>query len=219
MRAVIFDMDGVIVDSELYWDQLLPGFLQTRLPAFQAEDMRRVQGLSNQGLYDWLCENRDLQMEKEDFLEWLLDFADEIYETHVNLMPGFMNLLEMLHTSGIPKAIASSSPHRSIRIVVERFGLQHYFEALCSADDVNGVGKPNPAVFLHAAKSLNVRPENCLVLEDSSHGIRAGVNAGMRVIALSTEQNHEQNLELAHEIVDGFSGTLTSRVLEFTSMG
>ncbi|MBW7876995.1 MAG: HAD family hydrolase [Candidatus Cloacimonetes bacterium] len=213
--TILFDMDGVLIDSELHWDRLLPDFIQKIAPKFLPSDMHKVQGLSNLSLYHWLKEHYQIPMTSEEFLPWLADFADEIYRGPVALMPGVFDLIQGLHQKKITMAIVSSSPLRHIKIVRQRFGLDSCFPQIFSAEMVGGIGKPDPEVYLLAAKELQVSPKHCIAIEDSRNGIASARAAGMQVIALKSEQNQSQDLSQANFIVEGFHPEIRSLILGF----
>jgi HAD superfamily hydrolase (TIGR01509 family) len=122
----------------------------------------------------------------------------------IDPMPGLVSLLEKLQELGIPMAVASSSDKAIIDIILEKSGLRKYFEHAVSSSEI-GKSKPEPDVFLHAAKLLGVAPENCLVFEDSKNGIKAAKAAGMVCIAYSSGNSGHQDQTLADHQISDFS--------------
>ena len=117
-------------------------------------------------------------------------------------MPGLVNLLEKLQNCGIPMAVASSSDKVIIDIILEKTGLRKYFSHAVSSSEI-GKSKPEPDVFLHAAKLLGVPPESCLVFEDSKNGIKAAKAAGMYCIAYSGgNSGHQDQTQADSRIAD-----------------
>ncbi len=206
--TILFDMDGVLIDSELHWDRLLPDFLRTMIPDFSDQDMHTVQGLSNLSLYQWLCQKYGNFLSGSEFLPKLADFADEIYRGPVALMPGVLDLIQWLHQKQLVMAIVSSSPIRHIKIVRDRFGLTNYFPKIFSAEMVGGIGKPDPAVYRYAATTLGVLPNSCIAIEDSKNGVASAKDAGMTAIGLRSEQNRTQDLYRADYVVEGFDSAI-----------
>ena len=131
--------------------------------------------------------------------------AQNVYLKRVSLSPGLFEFLDKLGAAGIPAGIVSSSPHRWIKLVVERFKLAPRLKAVVSADDVEGPGKPEPAVYLLAAKNLGVEPARCVAVEDSENGVRSAMAAGCIVIAVPCDETRGQDFTGAHQVI----GSLT----------
>ncbi|HKP53195.1 MAG TPA: HAD-IA family hydrolase [Chloroflexia bacterium] len=203
-RAVIFDMDGVIVDSELHWKSLEGFFLQSLVQGWDAEAQSKIIGISVHDLYKMLVEQYGLAKSKDEFLALYYDMAREIYEQRASLLPGFLDLLRALREAGVPLALASSSPMSWIDMVLDRFGLREEFRVAVSADELEGPGKPSPAIYLLTARKLGVPPERCVVIEDSTHGVLSAKRAGMYCIGFQNGFNDEQDLSVADVLVQGF---------------
>jgi HAD superfamily hydrolase (TIGR01509 family) len=204
--AFIFDMDGVIVDSELHWKSLEGYFLQKLIPDWTVADQGRITGLSLDSLYALLSTEYGLRSPKEEFLKDYHVIAEGIYTSMVSLLPGFLDLLSHLHKKNIPVALASSSPKSWIKLVLDRFDLHGAFRVVISAEEVGGVGKPSPDIYLYTARKLGVEPEGCVVIEDSRNGVLSARNAGMYCIGFRNGFNEEQDLSAANIIIDGFAG-------------
>src|SRR5688572_3912083 len=110
LRAVIFDMDGVLVDSELHWKQVEGYFLKSLVPSWRAEDQGKIIGLSVHSVYEMLVAGHGLTSTKEEFLRHYHEMAREIYQKRVSLIEPFPHLLKVLKEDGVPTALASSSP-------------------------------------------------------------------------------------------------------------
>ena len=205
MGAVIFDMDGVIVDSEIHWKTLEGYFLQSLIPTWSSSDQDKIIGLGVHDLYTLLIGQYGLQKTKEQFLELYQEMANEIYGQKVSLIVGFSELLSTLNKNNIPVALASSSPRSWINIMLRRFGLQASFRVVVSADELEGEGKPSPAIYLLTAKRLGVSPTSCIAIEDSKNGVLSAKNAGMFCIGFRNGFNEEQDLSKADMIIHGFA--------------
>src|SRR5947209_19488915 len=140
MDALIFDMDGVIVDSELHWKSVEGFFLQSLGPAWSSADQGKIIGLSVQSLYDMLVADYGLKEPRERFEALYEEMASSIYRGRASLMDGFRELLDHLNAHGVPVGLASSSPTTWIDMVVDRFGLRPHFKAIVSADELDGEG-------------------------------------------------------------------------------
>ena len=205
MNAVIFDMDGVIVDSEIQWKTLEGYFLQSLIPTWSSSDQDKIIGLGVHDLYTLLIGQYGLQKTKAQFLELYQEMANEIYGQKVSLIVGFSDLLTTLNKNNIPVALASSSPKSWINIMLRRFGLQSSFKVVVSADELEGEGKPSPAIYLLTAKRLGVSPTSCIAIEDSKNGVLSAKNAGMFCIGFRNGFNEEQDLSKADMIIHGFA--------------
>ncbi len=118
-------------------------------------------------------------------------------------MPGVEKILQFLHSKGTPIALASSSYPDVIEIVLEKTGLRKYFNVVIDSK-MAGASKPEPDIFLLAAKKLNIQPEKCMVIEDSTNGIKAARTAGMKVIAFAGPGAEFQDQTLADWIIKDF---------------
>jgi HAD superfamily hydrolase (TIGR01509 family) len=201
LNAVIFDMDGVIVDSELHWKSVEGFFLASLVPGWTDADQSRIIGLSVHDTYRMLVEEYQVRHTKPEFLALYQDMANEIYGQKASLMPGFQEALSMLRANRVPVALASSSPMSWINIVLERFDLRRAFDVVVSADELDGKGKPSPAIYLRTAHKLGVKPQECLVVEDSMNGVLSAKNAGMFCIGFRNGFNEEQDISRADIII------------------
>ena len=205
MDAVIFDMDGVIVDSEIHWKTTEGFFLQSLIPSWRAKDQDKIIGLGVLDLYALLVDTYYLQKTQQEFLEIYQQMANEIYGQKVSLIAGFTELLTALNTNHIPVALASSSPTSWINIMLERFSLRDSFQVVVSADELKGEGKPSPAIYLLTASRLGIRSERCVAIEDSKNGVLSAKNAEMFCVGFRNGFNNEQDLSRADVIIHHFS--------------
>ena len=205
MDAVIFDMDGVIVDSEIHWKTTEGFFLQSLIPGWSAKDQDKIIGLGVLDLYALLVDTYYLQKTQQEFLEIYQQMANEIYGQKVSLIAGFTELLTALNTNHIPVALASSSPTSWINIMLERFSLRDSFQVVVSADELKGEGKPSPAIYLLTASRLGILPERCVAIEDSKNGVLSAKNAEMFCVGFRNGFNSEQDLSRADVIIHHFS--------------
>ncbi|MEA2575884.1 MAG: hypothetical protein QOH93_3182 [Chloroflexia bacterium] len=206
MQAFIFDMDGVIVDSELHWKKPEGYFLRSLVPNWTDADQTRIIGLSLNNTYRLLTTEYGVTHSKEAFLESYMAMARQIYQEMVSLMPGFRELLAELHGREVPVAIASSSTRSWIEIVLDRFDLRSEFDAVVSADELaGGEGKPSPAIYLHTAAKLGVEPAGCVVMEDSHNGVLSAQRAGMYCIGFRNGFNEDQDISMSDVLVDSYA--------------
>lgn len=182
MDAVCFDMDGVLVDSEDYWIELER---EEVLPTVCPDDdvpIEEVSGIFYEELYDVLDEKYDVAVEFEEFVSLYDGAADEVYREHVDITPNMRDLIRDLRDRGVPVAMVTASPSDWYSIVLERFDLEGLFDAVVCSADLDGPGKPEPAIYERAAAELGVDPEAAVAVEDSLHGTTAAHRAGMTVV-------------------------------------
>ena len=183
IRAVLFDFDGLIVDTESVGYETWRELFAEHGHVLPIEVYAQVVGSDFNQAYD---PRRDLEERTGISFNWeeveLLRRAREA-EIHegMHLLPGVMDRLEEARALGLPCAVASSSPLSWVGMWMDRLKLRPYFHHLTTLDDTGKV-KPDPSLFLHAAGRLGVTPEQALVFEDSLNGLRAAVAAGMRCI-------------------------------------
>lgn len=200
MTAVLFDMDGVLVDSEDYWvererEEIFPDVVADG-PIPPAE----ITGMNYREIFDYLDEHYEVTVDPETFLDLFDRTAREIYTEEVDLLPGVESLLADLHAAGHPAAIVSSSPHEWIDLVVDRFDLDD-FDAVISAESVER-GKPAPDVYEYAAETLAIDPADCVAVEDSEHGVEAAARAGTTVIGYRSGADESVDLSAADVVVE-----------------
>ncbi|MDO8691407.1 MAG: HAD family phosphatase [Dehalococcoidia bacterium] len=198
-RAVIWDMDGVLVDTaEAHfraWRRMFGGMGRdlTREDFIGTFGMKSVEIL-RQALGDLPSnELSQLAFRKEGY------YREEI-EGKVVALPGVGRILDLLHRKGFRQAIASSAPVINIGLILETTGIGRFFDAVVSGDEVKA-GKPDPEIFLEAARRLRVSPACCVVMEDAIPGVMAAKAAGMRCVAV-TNSHPASELCNADMIVD-----------------
>lgn len=213
--TVIFDMDGVLVDSEKHWAIIEAEFLAGRIPVPHDEYHKDIVGMSISEIYDHLKSRYDIQMEKKEFLKSYDEMAVDIYKKSSNLLPNVMDFLVLLRNGGYTLALASSSPRFWISMTVERFELEPFFKVTVSASEIKCKGKPAPDIYLYTAEQLAKRPGNCLALEDSKNGILSAKEAGMKCIGLRNGFNEEQDLSYADMVIRNFQELTLDVIVKF----
>jgi len=202
VKAIIFDMDGVIIDSEPMHLNLEREIFRRLGFAISDEDHWSYIGTTSYFMWDDLRNKFALPdavealvaNERNEYTQYLLsteEFAP---------IDGLRDLLAMLKRNQFRLAIASSSPLNIIEIVVDRLAIGRYFDVLVSGDQVQR-SKPEPDIFLYAAQQMGVQPKNCLVIEDSANGIAAALKANMKSIGFSNPSSGKQDLSQADFVV------------------
>ncbi len=181
-EAVIFDMDGLLFDTEevfnLSWKELASKY-QKKLTQSMLDELRGTSGEKMDSIIEKYWSIKDGQSIRKE----LFDISFEKLQRNVPVKEGAYELLDYLKTQGYPMAVASSSPKNLIMNNLEVSNSINYFNVIISGEEVKK-GKPSPDIFLLAAKKLNVEAKNCLVLEDGIHGVLAGVMAGCEVFMI-----------------------------------
>ena len=184
MKAAIFDMDGLLIDSEPLWQEAEITVFRSVGVALTRELCRETVGVRLDGVVRHWYEKSPWQGESLEAVEArILEVVSRLVVERGKPMAGVMETIDILSAAKYELAVASSSPMQLIRTALEKFGLIEYFSVLHSAD-AEVEGKPNPAVYLSAMSRLGVEPNNCIAFEDSAIGVRAAKSAGARVIAV-----------------------------------
>ncbi|MFI0711111.1 HAD family hydrolase [Streptomyces inhibens] len=179
---VIFDNDGVLVDSEPLSNTILAGYLtELGYPTSYEDSIRDYMGSAMHRIHELVLERTGRRL-PEDFDEVFHSRVFAAFERELQPVPGVTEMLEKLAADGVPYCVASSGSHERIRVGHRKTGLDRWFAAgrVFSSQDV-GRGKPAPDLFLHAAREMGVAPERCAVIEDSPLGVQAAVAAEMDV--------------------------------------
>ncbi len=182
-QAVIFDMDGLLVDSEPVWMFVEDAMLVARGKTPSDAIHSNFVGLRMRDFWQGMCSAYELSDDIEDLCAEVISEMTAVIPEKVTARPGARELLAYLYQRGIPCAIASSSPLEIIDATVAAQGWGYYFQTHVSGNDVPE-GKPAPDIYLEAAKRLGVAPADCLALEDSPTGARAAVAAGIITYAI-----------------------------------
>jgi len=210
IKAVIFDMDGVLVDSEPFHVEIEKRqFTLNNVPVTR-EEQQQYMGVAAEVMWRTLSERYSINRSVEELIEQnraeSIRFFSEVDE--IPLMPGVVELLEVLRANNYPLAVASSSFPEVIDLVLERTGIRNYFQEVVSSQEA-GKSKPEPDVFLLAAKRLGVEPRNCLVVEDSANGIKAAHSANMICVAYQGEGVDPQTQNAADAIISSYHQLVT----------
>jgi HAD superfamily hydrolase (TIGR01509 family) len=211
-RAVVFDLDGVLIQSEEVWDAVRERYVVDHGGRYDDEVQRAMMGMSAPEWSRYLHEEAGVREEPEDINRGVVERMLEAYRRELPLLPGALEAVRRT-AEVFPLALASSSNREIFEEVLELAGLAEYFRATVSSEEVER-GKPAPDVYLEAARRLGARPEACTAVEDSHAGIRSAKSAGMRVVAIpnASYPPDEEALGLADAVV-GSLDELTADLL------
>lgn len=205
--GALWDWDGVVIDSsrqhELSWE---------RLAAEEGRDLPEdhfLRGFGKKnaviipGILKWTEEAgeiRRLSLRKEELYREILRETGE----EPRLIPGVLEVIKMFHQAGIPNVVGTSTERENVKVITDHFGFREYLTGIVASEDVSR-GKPDPEVFLKAADLADRSPEDCVVFEDSLHGLEAGLRGGMKVVAVATTKPEaELKAAGAHRIIPDF---------------
>src|SRR5215469_12381577 len=182
IRAVVFDLDGVLVDSEPVWEQVRRGLVAERGGCWAPDAQRRIMGMSTPEWARYLSEDLGVGLPPEQVAAAVIDLMAARYREHVPLMA---DAVEAVHRIAArwPLAVASSAPATLIETVLQSAGLRSCFTVVMSTEQV-AHGKPAPDIYLAVTAALGCPPPDCAAVEDSSNGLRSAAAAGLRVIAI-----------------------------------
>ena len=203
VKAVVFDCDGVLVDSEdLAWDAWRQILAEHGIE-LTIEDEAVLTGRTEQVAYEHFAARGALPP-YEEFWPQLAEAVTKRFEEHLGAFEDALLTLRALRVRETPVAVASSSPRQRLDLALRRTGLIDLVEVTVAGDEV-GLGKPAPDLFLEAAARLGLEPSQCLAVEDSPAGVEAAVAAGMEVVAVARGRYDPDLLSGALVVVDRLS--------------
>jgi HAD superfamily hydrolase (TIGR01509 family) len=200
--AVIFDLDGVLIETEQIWDEVREAFVRERGGRWTDRAQRDMMGMSAPEWSRYMHDELGLDEPPEVIKDLVVERMAERYRAELPLLPGAVEAVERL-AARWPLGLASSSNRVLIDLVLELSGLARYFRVTVSSEEV-ARGKPAPDVYLEAARRLSVEPRRAAAVEDSEAGIRSASAAGLRVVAIPNRAfpPGEEALVLADVVLD-----------------
>jgi HAD superfamily hydrolase (TIGR01509 family) len=219
LKAIIFDMDGVLLDSERLWPEIEFERYRKLIPGWTMENHKLLTGLSLNDSYKLFTEKFGLDMSWEEYDGFYRTMAREVYLHRTSFYPGAREMLEELNALSIPIGLATSSPHYWLDLIFERFPLNDYFDVLLGADDVGGKGKPAPDIYEKAVEMMGFGAEECAAIEDSYNGVLAAHRAGMFPIGFRNGHNEETDFSDTGMEIEGFTPENRKRIIELVRGG
>lgn len=213
LKAVLFDMDGVIVDSEPLHRKAFYSTFEDLDIEVSLEVYTSFAGASTQNIADKLINMYNLSVPASFIMDSKRKYFKEYFygDSDFDLIPGVRKLIEHFHENGIKLIVASSATKNTIEMVFDKFGLDKYFLGRISGADLVE-SKPNPEIFIRAAKIADVPVENCMVIEDATNGIKAARAAGIFCTAFKSPHTHLQDYSLANLVVEDFADLELSKL-------
>jgi len=206
VQGFIFDMDGVLVDSEPIYFEVNKLFLQQLGVQLSTVDFEKYVGCSAIRMWTEIREEYRIPLDTMD----LIALEKEAFYKHISRMhslspiPGIVEFLKRVQKAGFSLSLASSSARKNILKVLEKADLDVFFPLITSGEDVEN-GKPSPDIFLLAAVKSNLDPKQCVVIEDSFNGVTAAKSAGMTCVGFQNLNSGNQNLSKADLVITNFS--------------
>ena len=202
LEAVLFDMDGVIIDSEPLWSDAEKQLLARRNLPYSPSLKTAMMGRDARGAVGYLIEHYSLADSLGELIEERNQLIAELFKEHLKAIPGALDLVRSVIAASIMTGLVSSSPKPLVELALEKLGTTGLFDLTLSGDQVVR-GKPAPDIYITAAEKLGVKPEYCLVIEDAPHGVAAAKDAGMCCLAIGTSVSVVE-LAMADKVVSGF---------------
>lgn len=202
IKAVIFDMDGVIIDSEPIHYRVNQRLFKELMLDITEEEYNTFIGCSNSDMWGTLKDKYGLQEGVENLIAHQIEEnINDLHNSNQKPISGIVELLDNLASENIKIGLASSSPMRYIEKVLEELALEKYFMIKVSGEDLEN-SKPNPDIYLKAASLIGESPEKCLAIEDSYNGVIAVKKAGMKCIGFNNVNSGNQDISQADIIID-----------------
>ncbi len=210
IKAVIFDMDGTIIQTEHIWRQITIRVLMeqcniTELDEQHERFLRSLSGMGLEGSSQAMKDTFKLLTSADELKKRKIELAEAMFDHNIEFIKGFELFHQQLQVNAIPTSIATNAHAAGLKQHAQMLNFERFFgnNMYCVAD-VNNKAKPDPALFLHAAKQLGAQPEECIVFEDSLYGFQAAQAAGMKCVAIKNSLN-QQHLGLVNQAIDDYS--------------
>lgn len=206
IEAVIFDLDGTLIDSMWVWKEIDIEYLRQKGHELPDDLQHHIEGMSFTETAVYFKERFRLRGTIEEIKREWHSMAEDYYKHKISLKKGVGELLKIMKQRGLKLGIGTSNSQELTKEILTRHQIFHYFDAIATSCEVKK-GKPHPDVFLKVAERLNVIPEKCLVFEDTYAGVRAAKSAGMKVVAVEDEAslpNKEEITKIADHYISHF---------------
>jgi mannitol-1-/sugar-/sorbitol-6-/2-deoxyglucose-6-phosphatase len=219
IEAVIFDMDGLLIDSETLWQSAQVTALKTVGIEPKKGDFQHVLGLGLHGTVEWWYHRQPWRGPSRRDIERLIeDEFLKLFKRKGRLRPGAKEVLEFFDEQGLPMAIASSTALEIVNMITETLGIKVYFKVICSGVH-EPYHKPHPGIFITAARQLNADPRHCLVFEDAPSGVLAAKAAMMKCVAVPEPENKDNKFIRSADVVLGSLEEFDEAMLARLSLG
>ncbi|HHY64374.1 MAG TPA: HAD family phosphatase [Clostridiaceae bacterium] len=201
IKALIFDLDGVLIDSEPIHSQVVVDVLRDVGVTAQESEVYDFIGVRNEEMWETMKKRHGIEEPTEKLLAMQKAYKHErFFNNKLTPIDGVLDLLRAAKRKGLSIALATSSPRYFAKYILKAIKAAVFFDDLVTSDEVSR-GKPEPEVFLKAADAVGVLPEECLVIEDAYYGVLAAKRAGMKCIGFKNPNSGNQDLSMADYVV------------------
>lgn len=216
LKAILFDMDGVIIDSEPLHKQAYQKMFADYQITVSESLYESFTGQATLPICEHLCEYFSLSVPPEELVAAKRNYFKALFESDndLALIKGVLDRIQEYHQKGIILILASSASMPTINRIFKRFNLDPYFKAKLSGADLTA-SKPHPEIFIKAAAASGYSKAECMVIEDSTNGIKAAHSAGIFCTAFQGENAHNQDYQLAGKVIQSFAEISVDRLPEF----
>lgn len=205
-KAVIFDMDGVIIDSEPFYQEVQIDLFHKMGITIPPEEYNTFIGAGMREMWNMIKSSRNLKQPIEELIKLNNSVLLEYFKESAALVPTphFTDFLASVLSAGMKTAVASSTAKPIIEVILKKLNLYDFFNNIVSGNEVEN-GKPAPDIFLETASRLNVIPSDCIVVEDSFNGVKAAKSAGMYCLGYHNPNSGNQDISAADRIINSFA--------------
>lgn len=207
-KAVLFDMDGVLVDSEIYWKDVEKKFFESNGIKFTKKLHAQIMGTSETDVILWSKKVFNIKKSFKTIKKERDKLSEKIYTDYCRPLPYVNKFIKKLQKKGIKIAIVSSSSFYRIKTVLDKFKWNSFFSNIISAEKIRNSdfkGKPAPDIYLYTSKVLKIKPADCIVFEDSKNGINSAKSAGMKCIQIADPRWNKNKFREADLTVESFN--------------
>ena len=194
-KGLIFDMDGTLVDNLAYHFKAFDAYIEQKSFTLLEPVTMKINGMHSNDIFPMLLGDEVVAEYGLDRLHHEKEAVyRELYRPHIKPVAGVIELIKMAKAAGVKCAIGSSGCRENVQMIVDGLGIADLLDASISGSDVTH-GKPHPEIFLKASEALGLKPEECIVVEDAINGVKAGVAAGCKCVAVTTTTSAEELIE------------------------
>lgn len=212
IKAVAFDMDGLLINTEELYFDVFDELMQRRGQHYTHELRRSMMGLPSPRAFEVLIQQAQLRESADDLEQECDEIFSGVLPDRLAVMPGVLELLSLIEQCGLPHCVATSSRRNFADDCLAAVGVLERFDFIVTAAEV-ARGKPHPDIYFEAAKRMGIQPECMLVLEDSQNGARAGVDAGACVIAVPGDHSRDHDFSRVYAIADSLSDATIAQMI------